>query len=535
MTLKVRTPFLGVLSLLWVAATIGQTPAPAATGSAAVYRISGTVVDETSGAPLGKVAVSIVPSADRSGAKAKTVTTAPDGRFVFESLRAAKFSLQAARRGYSQQSFEAHDNYSTAIVTGVGLKSEELVFRLRPDGAISGHILDEQNEPIRNGGVNLYRYSVEPGAPPAMIVAGTALNDEGAYSFDSLRPGKYLIAVMAEPWYAVRDIAAGLSRTTAPHRSELDVAYPTTFYPEASDPSRVSPMELGVGARESHDIILRAVPALHLVLRGFPGAEIPQVTVRRRFLGNQINVMAPTIRSEKGFEIFGLAPGHYQLEIRTGTGAVSFHEIDANGDGEIDPGPGIPGVTVTGEATFEAGQPVPRAFILLQGQNRSIPGQITSQGKISFFELVASGRYAVILQSFGLFIKGLTAAGAGVSGRTIQVTGQSPVSLAVELSRANAQIDGVVLDDGKPASGVMVLAVPQNPARNPSLFRRDQSDSDGTFSLLDLAPGRYSVLALKNGWDIDWSSPAVLQRYMAQAQTVEVLARGKYQVKLKQQ
>ncbi len=535
MTLKVRAPFLGVISLLLVAVAMGQTQAPAAGASPAVYRISGAVVDATSGAPLGKVAVSIVPSASRSEANAKTVTTAPDGRFVFESLRAAKYSLQAARRGYFQQSFEAHDNYSTAIVTGVGLESEDLVFRLRPNGDISGHVLDEQNEPIRNAGVTLYRYSVEPGSPPAMMAGNTNSNDEGAYSFDSLGPGKYLVAVSAEPWYAVRNIAAGLSRTTATNQSELDVAYPTTFYPEASDPSRVSPMELGVGARESHDIILRAVPALRLLLRGLPGAEIPQVTVRRRFMGSEIPVIAGTMRSEKGFEIFGLAPGHYLLEIRTGAGAVSFHEIDANSDGEIDPGPGRPAATVTGEATFEAGQPVPRTFIQLQGQNSSMGGQITSQGKINFGQPVAPGRYTVIVPASGLILKSLAATGAGVSGQTIQVTGQSPVSLAIELSRATAQVDGVVLGDGKPVSGVMVLAVPQNPARNSTLFRRDQSDSDGTFSLLNLAPGRYSVLALKNGWDIDWASPAARQPYLSQAEIVEVLARAKYQVKLKQQ
>jgi hypothetical protein len=36
------------------------------------------------------------------------------------------------------------------------------------------------------------------------------------------------------------------------------------------------------------------------------------------------------------------------------------------------------------------------------------------------------------------------------------------------------------------------------------LFRRDQSDLDGTFSLHGVIPGTYTVVAIDNGWDLDW-------------------------------
>jgi hypothetical protein len=59
-------------------------------------------------------------------------------------------------------------------------------------------------------------------------------------------------------------------------------------------------------------------------------------------------------------------------------------------------------------------------------------------------------------------------------------------------TRGFGQIDGVAKRGDQPAGGVMVLLVPDE---NLILFRRDQSDSDGTFTLGNIVPGRYRLLA----------------------------------------
>ena len=56
----------------------------------------------------------------------------------------------------------------------------------------------------------------------------------------------------------------------------------------------------------------------------------------------------------------------------------------------------------------------------------------------------------------------------------------------------------------------MVVLVPRDPEINRDLFRRDQSDLDGTFTLQNVVPGTYTVLAIDNGWDLDWSQPGVI-------------------------
>jgi hypothetical protein len=81
----------------------------------------------------------------------------------------------------------------------------------------------------------------------------------------------------------------------------------------------------------------------------------------------------------------------------------------------------------------------------------------------------------------------------------------------------------------------MVVLVPQDIANNALLFRRDQSDSDGSFTLANAVPGSYTVIAIANGWDLDWTNPAVLQPYLKRGEAVQVPADGKLQVKVKVQ
>jgi hypothetical protein len=78
----------------------------------------------------------------------------------------------------------------------------------------------------------------------------------------------------------------------------------------------------------------------------------------------------------------------------------------------------------------------------------------------------------------------------------------------------------------------MIVLVPKNPDRDHDLFRRDQSDLDGSFSLKNVIPGSYSILAIENGWDLDWAEPAVLAGYLKHGQTVAVEGRAQTAVHL---
>ncbi len=72
------------------------------------------------GAPLGKARVSLVDTANP--ANAAWIITSENGRFSFESIPAGKYALEGERRGFLSANYEQHEQFSTAIVTGAGLK-----------------------------------------------------------------------------------------------------------------------------------------------------------------------------------------------------------------------------------------------------------------------------------------------------------------------------------------------------------------------------------------------------------------------------
>jgi hypothetical protein len=83
------------------------------------------------------------------------------------------------------------------------------------------------------------------------------------------------------------------------------------------------------------------------------------------------------------------------------------------------------------------------------------------------------------------------------------------------------RIEGFARRNGKGASGMLVVLVPGNPAAFDTMVR-DQSDSDGSFALRNVAPGEYKLIALEGAWDLDRAGPAALARYLPRGLDVTV-------------
>jgi len=132
--------------LLWLALALGLVgvKAPAApqladvssTTPAGGNRIAGTVVSKNDGRPLAGARVTIRDPKDFQ--KFEFMVTSEDGKYQFTGLSAGKYALSGGKPGFISASYDEHDRYSTAIVTGAGLDTETLVLRLAPDGVIAG-------------------------------------------------------------------------------------------------------------------------------------------------------------------------------------------------------------------------------------------------------------------------------------------------------------------------------------------------------------------------------------------------------------
>ena len=539
-----------------------QTQPTASTPAAQPYRIAGVVVNSLTGQPLPAVSVAIAPTTPQGSSRdvSQDVVTGNDGRFAFAGLTRGKYSLMATARGFALQSFEQHDAYSSAIAVGPDLDSEHLVFRLQPDASIEGQVIDENNDPVQNATVHLYEKRIADGEQKTSPINQAQTDDQGHFRMGRLASGTYYLAVSARPWYAQNDRSASRKPSdpdaqarAAQEAAALDVTYPLTFYPDSPDSAGASPIVLHPGEHVTADVVMHAVPALHLRIHtgganSGPLFAIGRMTFPRvwqRIFEEYLEPVSnsPVSSTEPGvLQIMGLALGHYVIEMPASSAADDkasnrgwYRELDLVGDADLNVGDAPSFVTVSGSVVFQ-GEATENVAIRLSnpatGENFS--AYVSNTGQFDFSkDTVRPGRYRVALNSAkGYFFSQLSATGAKIAGRTLDIPGAGNVRIVGVVTRGLGQVDGVALRDDQPFAGAMVVLVPHDPANNTPLFRRDQSDSDGSFTLPNVVPGQYTVIAIANGWDLEWGNPTVLQPYLKDGEAVQVTGDGKLQVKV---
>jgi 5-hydroxyisourate hydrolase-like protein (transthyretin family) len=500
------------------------------------YRVAGIVVNDADGTPLAKTRVSLAEVQDRR--KAETVITGADGRFEFRNVPAGKFSLEGGRRNFLITTYQWHEGFSTAIVTGAGLETENLVLRMIPFGSIAGKIIDEAGEPVRAAHIRLYMRNRQFGRDRVVMYGSAQSDDEGKYEFMDLIPAEYFVSVRAHPWYAVYAgwIDENGTKTRADTvASELNVAYPVTFYNGATESEGATPIQIEKGARVAADIHLNAVPAVYVTVKAQKNPENGVVTwpslERVEFEGAE-QAGGEMIPSPDGTEMLinGLAPGNYFLGEPSQTGMIrTSGRVEVAKDGQV-----IEGKSAAASATIKVKLKTARGEDLPQGLNlslrteqmRSIAFEPAKANGEAIFENVPPGKYSVMVNvskapqyTIGRISQ---QGGAEVEGHDVTVGEGATVEVDATLMAGIVSVEGVVKKNGKPLSGVMVALVPKDPRTHLERFRRDQSDMDGTFMVGGILPGTYTLIAVEDGWGFAWMKEGVLEKYLAKGQQLNI-------------
>src|SRR5262249_14544774 len=151
-----------------------------------------------------------------------------------------------------------------------------------------------------------------------------------------------------------------------------------------------------------------------------------------------------------------------------------------------------------GTVSLEAGASMPgQAFIVLRNKKsgRFVSDRFNDKNEVEISQGVPAGSYEVSLQTNqDVYIKSISATGARATGRTLDIKGSGPVKVNMVVAKGEGTVRGTAMQSDKPFAGAMIVLVPADAADNQVLFRRDQSDSDGTFTLANVVPGRYTVL-----------------------------------------
>lgn len=497
-------------------------------------RVAGTVVSKIDGHPLGGARVTLRETKDPR--KFESIVTQDNGKFAFENVPAGKYSLTGAKRGYISASYDQHDQFSTAIVAGAGVATEGLALKLAPNAVIWGKVLDEAGEPVRHANVTLYYDDHQAGIDQIRTGNNTQTDDLGMYELQNLTPGTYFVSARATPWYAVHPPSGSNEKEKTAVDRSFDVAYPVTYYADVTDSDSATPIPVKGGERLQVEIHLNPVPALHVLFKvpgdpqhGFhiPALEQPAFDASTFVQPGSVSQLSPGV-----FEMTGIPAGHYDLHIRGQGTNLQINGIDLSKDGEqIDTTSAAePLSTLKLSVQIPAERSIPKGFsIALRSKGRNPVGARTvdEKGEAEITDIPA-GRYDILVWGARkpYAIARMTAEGAYVSGRSIILGAGASASASLSLVAGSVEVNGIVMKAGKEFPGAMVVLVPSSPDGNRDLFRRDQSDLDGTFSLHNVTPGFYSLVAIENGWDLDWSQPAVIAAYAKHGRVLEVRDTG---------
>jgi hypothetical protein len=140
------------------------------------------------------------------------------------------------------------------------------------------------------------------------------------------------------------------------------------------------------------------------------------------------------------------------------------------------------------------------------------------------FPNIPAGQYALVAFAPDKRYSVVRTVSSGVEtfGHLLTLPPGSSVSVTAFLAVGVVSVEGSAKLGEKPSSGVMVALIPNDPQSHLDMFRRDQSDSDGSFVLRAVIPGTYTLIAVEDAWGFQWLQPDVLNRYLQHGQSLTI-------------
>lgn len=467
--------------------------------------LSGRVVKDPGGEPLKKALVELIGDNSGDSPHNYTATSDAEGNISVPNIVPGHYHLLIEHTGYLFVDAKHRRTESQALSFEKGQALSDQVFHMLPCAVVTGHVLDEDGDPMPDAFIALLRRT---SAEKLDQVAGERTNDVGQYRISGIMPGRYYLSVTPAP-----DLVTMLT----PRKKDVrpDLAYVPTFYPNTVDHAQASSIELRAGDEVPIDFSLTRTPTVRI--RGTvatAGAGAHASVVLRSSDGSLMFNQVETDKDGK-FEMRDVAPGTYDLlAFETGDNQIrrmareTEQVVGANIDGvRLTP---QPGATIRGHLRVD-GPPVDLSqFTLILnpiGPDSWISeifvggsGQVHPDGSFEWKD-VTPGMYSVEAVSgqssnSNYFLESVDTGGHDARDTGLHVTGGT-VLLDIVLSPRGAQLTGVAVDEkDRPVPNAVVLALPEEKFRSRrERYARTTTDQRGQFSIQGLIPGQYSLLA----------------------------------------
>jgi protocatechuate 3,4-dioxygenase beta subunit len=509
---------------------LAQDPTPIARDptARAASAIGGRVLGP--GGPLAEAEVRLSGDAIRP---IPAVHTGALGQYEFANLPAGTYVVNVRKNRFV--------GGTAQVALGVDERREQTDITLARTSVIAGQVTDEYGDPVEGVTVRLHRIRFvsgrrrlveSPGAP------SSSTDDLGRYRLANLQPGSYIVAAY------VGQLVAGLP-------GAMDIpGYATTYFPGTPNPPESR--QIAVGSSQDLDGInfsLSRIPTA--LLSGAAMASTGEAITggltlnsSRRSSGVGTLSMGAYIQPDGSFEFRNVPPGQYVIQAYRGRirssaeGEFAALPITVNGSPIRDlTVQTSPGSTISGHLSFDgAALPTSRNIVLTalpaDADLAPLDGNFARADIHDDWTFEMSGisgprRLRLLQAPRGWGLSRILVNGVDVTDVPLPfgARNQSLADVEVVLTDRVSEVTGTVTDDRSrpiPDARVLVFATERDLWYDRSRFVKvTGSATDGRFTMRDLPPGNYYVVAVDrrrasedNG---EWMNPELLDSLTAGA------------------
>ena len=521
-----------------------QQDISAATG----YSVRGTVVNAIGGQPIARALVSL------SGNYA--TLTGSGGEFSFDNVPAGDASVSVMKPDY--QGLGGPTGMAFLVKIGgrhfpqipprqieVGPDMPTLTLRITPLAMISGHVTLSTADPADGIRIQVFSRQFQNGRATWSPEGEATTRSDGSFRIPDLSPGSYMLATQASldrPGYAGRGSGAVWG-------------YPSLYYPGVTDVASAGIITLTAGQQGEADLTLtrqQFFPVTALV------RSASDSTVNFDILnsGGQSTGLPESFNRRKGIVRADIPNGTWAMEAHAYGRTAEWGRTDFQVNGapvsfaiSILPVPKIPVIIhrefatnsdASGASIIDSGPGMNLFLVPADGLalGRS-GGSMNQEGDAQWLNINQPGHYWVEAQAFPpTYISSITSGGADLaSSPLVVIPGSDPMPIEVTLRNDPGTITGQISGQGAATFGtpgeqahVWLYAIPLFPTAGN--LPEGSMQASGQFTIPNLAPGSYRVVACDAPQEIDFHSTEGLAAWAAKGQTITVDPGGTASVEL---